>query len=360
MDDFDYGAAQQQSLKQMHSISFDALKLWYENSGTETRDDTENKSLVICPEPYTIIRKFDDFESNINKCCLLFRELMKGADFRRLEKPQPKTQHMYFHTSRRGINFRPGFLNYSKTSLNPLLMDEYLKGHVLLVGKTLSGKSELLHGALYNMLREYSPWEIDFYLADFQFKDKAYTEAERESSEASIAYISSVLRKMTKLCGDYNEVRDIVVLLQYIVMCMEERLRLFSRVGTENLGEFLDKMESYARGAGENIRIVLPGKVIMIDRIDAILQLAGAKEMSILNECIGKILENGAKSGIHLILAGRDVGNRLSEDSIEKFGYHLVMNSGITVSKSFLGDQSASQLEEGVSIVVDKEDLALI
>lgn len=355
MDDFDYGAAQQQSLKQMHSIGFDALLQWYENSEIETRDDTENDALVICPEPYTIIRRFDDYESNINKCCVVFRELMKEENFRKLGKPKMATPQMYFHSSRRGINFRPGFLNYSKTALKPLVLDDYLKGHVLLVGKTLSGKSELLHSVLYNMLREYSPWEIDFYLADFQFKDKAYTENERESSEESIQYVSNILRKITKLCGDYNEVRDIVALLEYAVMCMDDRLKLFSRMGTENLGEFLDKMESYAKSAGNDVRIILPRKIIFIDRIDAVFQLAGLKEMNVLNECIERILESGAKSGIHLILSGRDVLNRLSEDAIDKFGYQLVMNSGITVSKSFLDDQSAVDLEEGVVIAIDRE-----
>ena len=76
---------QAQQEKRKH-ISFEQFLSSYEDAIGDNIDDSEQEKLLLCPEPYTIIRRFDEYESNINKCCRLFSEIMYEDIFMSIQR----------------------------------------------------------------------------------------------------------------------------------------------------------------------------------------------------------------------------------------------------------------------------------
>ena len=182
---------------------------------------------------------------------------------------------------------------------------------------------------------------------NLQLKDKVYKGEDKNTVEKQIAEVFGKMKRMTKVCEDYNEVRSVIQLLSYAKLCMEERRHLFSNIGVENLSEFLKKAEGLEGLDGDTPRMILPRKLFVIDRMDAVMSGASAKEAEILNELLTLIVREGAKNGIHLALSCRDISPRWDGQLIGDFGYHLIMKSRFTLSKQLLDSDAAVSLDEG-------------
>lgn len=347
MNDFDIAALRREREKEWKNVSYDTFLKSYTSAVREPEDYDGDQILSQCPEPYTIIRRFDEYESNINKCCSLFGEIMKEDCFIPVRRMDDQGKKFWFHSSRKDLKLRVGLLNYARDNMTPIWLDEQKKGHVLLLGQAGAGKSELLHGMIFSLLREYSPYEVNLYLVNLQLKDKVYKGEDKNTVEKQIAEVFGKMKRMTKVCEDYNEVRSVIQLLSYAKLCMEERRHLFSNIGVENLSEFLKKAEGLEGLDGDTPRMILPRKLFVIDRMDAVMSGASAKEAEILNELLTLIVREGAKNGIHLALSCRDISPRWDGQLIGDFGYHLIMKSRFTLSKQLLDSDAAVSLDEG-------------
>ena len=62
---------------------------------------------------------------------------------------------------------------------------------------------------------------------NLQLKDKVYKGEDKNTVEKQIAEVFGKMKRMTKVCEDYNEVRSVIQLLSYAKLCMEERRHLF-------------------------------------------------------------------------------------------------------------------------------------
>ena len=69
MNDFDIAALRREREKEWKNVSYDTFLKSYTSAVREPEDYDGDQILSQCPEPYTIIRRFDEYESNINKCC---------------------------------------------------------------------------------------------------------------------------------------------------------------------------------------------------------------------------------------------------------------------------------------------------
>lgn len=355
MADIDIAALRREREREWKNVSYESYLKNYSSAVREPEDYNGEQILLECPEPYTIIRRFDEYESNINKCCSLFAEIMKEDSFIQTKRPDDQGQKFWFHSSRNDLKIRIGLLNFARDKMIPICLDEQKKGHILLLGQAGAGKSELLHSMIFSLLREYSPWEANLYLINLQLKDKVYKGEEKYIIDEQIAEVSGKMKRMTKVCEDYNEVRSITQLLSYAKLCMKERQHLFSNLGTENLSEFLKKAEGLEGMDTGASKLILPRKVFIIDRMDAVMNAASAKETEILNGLLMEIVRDGAKSGIHLVLACRDISPRWNEQLVKDFGYQLIMKSRFSLSKRLLDSDDAISLEAGEVLVHNTE-----
>lgn len=300
---------------------------------SNTFDYNTPQQLCICPEPYGFIKQFDEYENNRGKCLSIFNKMLSDDGFVKIEKEDYSEDAIWTLSSCSGLGLRVGLRDYNRDQVEPLLLDEDKSGHAILVGKAGAGKSELLWGIVLNAMREYSPYELQLYLANFQAE-------EREEEK---------IRPYVHLLEDYNEVKNIIDLLTYAETCMKERIRLFDRMGIEMLSELKDKADS------DFGKLILPRKLIIIDRVYSIYKEASEKEVGILNRLIGDIMEDGARSGIHLLLSERELNAKMSEDIIARCNNWIVMKSKAELSKKLLGDDRAAELEAGELWLRQKE-----
>lgn len=359
MSDFDYFELLKKKQQASKHISYKDLTDCYNTAVGSDCDYYGQHKFILCPEPYTIIKKFDEYENNINACCMIMADLVKSCKYEQVIRPNYDSDRYWFNSSRNGLNLRAGFLNYQRDNLMPVRFDSEKKSSMLLLGQAGAGKTELLHALFFNVLREYSPWEVQPYLVNFNVKDKEYSEEDKAAVEEKIRAAQEYLGAYSALCEDYNEVRDVIKLLTYANMCAEERIRLFSRAGVENIKEFLEKIEKRALN-GENTHLLLPRKVFFIDRMYAVMNAATAKEAEILNGLIESLQEKGSKSGIHIVLSCRDMSNRWSDKAVEGFSYVMMMKNRVAVSKRFLGSEEAVSLLEGEVLIKDLEKEELL
>ena len=76
--------------------------------------------------------------------------------------------------------------------------------HGLIAGRTGAGKSVFLNTLIHNLLTEYSPWELDIYLADFK-----KVELSRYLTKYKTPHINTVAAT--------SEIRYVISMFQYLV-----------------------------------------------------------------------------------------------------------------------------------------------
>jgi hypothetical protein len=125
------------------------------------------------------------------------REIQKvGAaakDAKRVEVPfefiSPDPAAYWAHDSRSGIDVAIG--KAGATKRQQFALGQGTSQHVLIAGRTGSGKSTLMHALITNLALNYNPDEIDLYLIDFKKGVEFKVYATRELPHASVVAIES-------------------------------------------------------------------------------------------------------------------------------------------------------------------------
>lgn len=170
------------------------------------------------------------------------------------------------------------------TKLQELAIGKGTRQHVLIAGKTGSGKSTLFHVMITNLALWYSPDQVEFYLIDFKkgVEFKAY-------ATRRIPHVRVVAIESDREFG--------LSVLQRVDEELRRRGEKFRAVGAQDI-------EGYKRAGGGD---PIPRTMLMIDEFqeffvedDAISQNAAV--------LLDRIVRQGRAFGIHVILGSQTLG----------------------------------------------------
>ncbi len=150
--------------------------------------------------------------------------------------------------------------------------------HVLLAGKTGSGKSNLLHILIHTLCEKYPPEELDLYLLDY-----------KESTEFNV-YAAPPLPH-ARLVATESDPEYGVTVLRHLVGELEKRARIFKSASTRDFTE-------YRKSSG----VQLPRVLLVIDEFQVLFS-EGRQVAEAAEQMLSQLLKQGRSFGIHILLA---------------------------------------------------------
>ncbi len=213
-----------------------------------------------------------------------------SRDARRVEvafdRIAPKPDAVWSKDSRAGIDIPLG--RAGATKLQHLKLGQGTSQHMLVAGKTGSGKSTFLHTLIVNVSLYYSPLEVNFYLIDFkkgvEFKDYAALQL----PHARVVAIES-----DREFG--------VSVLQNLDAVLQERGELFRKHGVQDIRGFRDA----------NPGIALPRLMLVIDEFQEFF-IEDDKLSQTASLMLDRLVRQGRAFGIHVILGSQTLGGAYS------------------------------------------------
>ena len=190
--------------------------------------------------------------------------------------------------------------------------------HVLLAGKTGSGKSNLLHVLIHSVCERYSPRELNLYLLDY-----------KESTEFTV-YASPSLPH-ARLVATESDVEYGVTVLHHLVGELKSRADLFKRNGVRDFAE-------YRIQTGQS----LPRLFLIVDEFQ-ILFSDTRQNTEAAEQLLARLLKQGRSFGIHILLSTQTLKglNALSLGTLlSQLGVRLALACGQDDSSLILGDGS--------------------
>ena len=168
--------------------------------------------------------------------------------------------------------------------LQMLAIGKGTRQHMLVAGKTGSGKSTLFHVIITNLALWCSPREVEFYLVDFKKGVEFKCYASKRLPHARVVAIES-------------DREFALSVLQRVDAELKRRGELFRHAGAQDLG-------GYKRGGGTE---AMPRSILMIDEFQEFFTEddAVAQEASLL---LDRIVRQGRAFGIHVILGSQTLG----------------------------------------------------
>jgi energy-coupling factor transporter ATP-binding protein EcfA2 len=168
--------------------------------------------------------------------------------------------------------------------LQTLAIGKGTRQHVLVAGKTGSGKSTLFHVIITNLARWASPEQVEFYLVDFKKGVEFKCYAAKKLPHARVVAIES-------------DREFALSVLQRVDGELKRRGELFRKAGSQDL-------PGYKRTAGAE---PMPRTLLLIDEFQEFFTEddAVAQEASLL---LDRIVRQGRAFGIHVILGSQTLG----------------------------------------------------
>ncbi len=225
----------------------------------------------------------------------LFTKLVKAAgheskDARRVEvafeRIAPKDSQLWTGDTRGGLDVPLG--RAGATKLQHLRLGKGTSQHVLIAGKTGSGKSTFLHILITNAALHYGPDQLHFYLIDFKKGVEFKTYATHALPHARVIAIES-----DREFG--------VSVLERLDAILKERGDLFRDVGVQDLAGF--------RGArpGEP----MPRILLVVDEFQEFF-VEDDKHSQTAALMLDRLVRQGRAFGIHVLLGSQTLGGAYS------------------------------------------------
>ena len=190
--------------------------------------------------------------------------------------------------------------------------------HALLIGRTGSGKSNLLHVLIVSLAEMYSPEQLEIFLVDFkkgvEFKDYAVHKlphARVVAIESELEFGLSVLRGMdAELTRRGDAFRD-------------------ARV---------QKIATYREKTGDD----MPRTLLIVDEFHELFVDEGASSREALN-IVERIARQGRSFGMHMVLASQSIsGLRLPRAILDQIGVRIAMQCSEADSRTVLADDNGA------------------
>ncbi|HEV2292853.1 MAG TPA: FtsK/SpoIIIE domain-containing protein [Tepidisphaeraceae bacterium] len=206
------------------------------------------------------------------------------------------------------------------TRLQSMKLGRGVAQHVLMAGKTGSGKSTLMHAIITNLAMWYSPDEIELYLVDFKKGVEFKTYGVHQLPHARAIAVES-----DREFG--------LSVLQRIDAELGRRGALFRQAGVQDLA-------SYRKTPGAE---VMPRTLLIIDEFqeffsedDRLAQDAGL--------LLDRLVRQGRAFGIHLVLGSQTIGGTsgLARSTIGQMAVRIALQTSEADSQLILGDNNAA------------------
>uniref|UniRef100_A0A7C4LJT5 Cell division protein FtsK n=1 Tax=Schlesneria paludicola TaxID=360056 RepID=A0A7C4LJT5_9PLAN len=225
----------------------------------------------------------------------LFGELVKraarrAADVRRVEVPfwriAPSDDAIWTRNSARGLDIAIGRAGATKTQ--SVQLGTGTSQHVLIAGKTGSGKSTLMHALITSAALHYAPDQLEFYLVDFKKGVEFQVYARHRLPHARVIAMES-----DREFG--------VSVLERLDALLQERSRLFRDAGVADLPAF---REAHPHRP-------LPRILLIIDEFQEFFteddQLAQSAAL-----LLDRLVRQGRAFGVHVVLGSQTLAGAYS------------------------------------------------
>ena len=331
----DTGILSTKYMAEEFGITFDKKK---RQSDVYLFDGTEE--ITICPEPLEFIKEFDDVSDNTTEANKLFLNKITSFQKIKLDKiPELKGsstygERMWMNKTLTGINLRPGNLNDDRDKFDPIRMcDDNVHG--LIAGRTGSGKSVFINALILSLITEYSPWELNLYLADFKKVELSRYMNNSDAMNGNTPYTPHI-----NACAATSEIRYVTSLIQYLVDCMNARQEFFARLGVTKIQEFRNKYN-----------LVLPRVLLIVDEFQQLFTEATNREKEEIQTMLNSITKLGRATGFHLIFASQEMSGTLRGNTLANFKIRMALPCNQQISTDILGNSQAVNLERGYVLV---------
>jgi flagellar biosynthesis GTPase FlhF/energy-coupling factor transporter ATP-binding protein EcfA2 len=224
-----------------------------------------------------------------------FTEIVKTAglqskDARRVEvafdRIVPRNGQMWHQDSRTGLDVPLG--RAGATKLQHLKLGRGTSQHVMIAGKTGSGKSSLLHTLIVNLALHYSPDEVQFFLVDFKKGVEFKTYASHALPHAQIIGIES-----DREFG--------ISVLERLDGILKERGERFRSCGAQDV-------QSYRRARPDER---MPRLLLIVDEFQEFFVEDDALSAA-ANLLLDRLVRQGRAFGIHVLLGSQTLGGAYS------------------------------------------------
>jgi hypothetical protein len=205
------------------------------------------------------------------------------------------------------------------TRLQALRLGVGVAQHVLVAGRTGSGKSNLMHTIVTNMAMWYGPDEVEFYLIDFkkgvEFK----------------AYAASQLPHARAIAVESDREFGLSV-LQRVDAELTRRGVMFRDAGAQDIAAFRD-----ATGAK------LPRTVLLIDEFQEFFSeddKVGQEASGLLD----RLVRQGRAFGVHVVLGSQTIGGSsgLARSTLGQIAVRVALQCTEADSQMILGDNNSA------------------
>lgn len=214
----------------------------------------------------------------------------KSRDARRVEvsfqRIAPKAEAIWADSTAEGINLPIGRAGAAR--LQYLRLGRGTSQHVLIAGKTGSGKSTLMHILVTNLALHYSPDEIEFYLVDFK-KGVEF----RSYSACRLPHARVIAIESDREFG--------LSVLERLDQVLQERGELFRARGAQDVPSFRRQFPADR----------MPRLLLLIDEFQEFFT-SEDRVSSRASLLLDRLIRQGRAFGIHVVLGSQTLGGAYS------------------------------------------------
>ena len=237
------------------------------------------------------------------------------------ERIVPPDETWWTGSTRDGIDIPLG--RAGATKLQHLRLGRGTSQHVLIAGRTGSGKSSFLHALICNAALHYSPDEIEFYLVDFKKGVEFKTYASHHLPHARIVAIES-----DREFG--------VSVLQRLDSILKERADLFRAAGTQDLAQYRTARPDET----------LPRILLVVDEFQEFFVEDDplSQDAALL---LDRLIRQGRAFGVHVLLGSQTLAGAYSiaRSTLGQIGVRIALQCGDADAHLILSeDNTAARL----------------
>ncbi len=258
----------------------------------------------------------NDFAEIVRKTGVLSKDARRvEVAFERIVPPK---NQLWTQDSRGGVDVPLG--RAGATKLQHLELGRGTSQHVMIAGKTGSGKSSLLHTLIVNLGLHYAPDEMQFYLVDFKKGVEFKTYASHAMPHARIIGIES-----DREFG--------ISVLERLDNVLKERGELFRRVGVQDIKGYRNALPDKK----------LPRLLLIIDEFQEFFveddQLSQAA-----NLLLDRLVRQGRAFGMHVLLGSQTLGGAysLARSTLGQIGVRIALQCSESDAHLILSEENGA------------------